>query len=398
MSQLFGNKSNASMRLSMVRLIACAAVCVAPVSALAAPDAPAGAEFELVRLTPADAFCSYSGYATSPENADGSLISYTKFPDKPTDGKWGKDAEIWVCDRDGTNHSKVADVANDNVHNGAEVNWIDKTFATARNVKVGDAVGSAVLNMRTGEVVHGPYVGLNILHETVNGLAIGMVTREDGPMAEGIWTVDVRTGQTEHLLSKRDLLPWKDRMKRGSDDIDDWGISHPEWSPSGKYFAFVLFHNWKRGYQFFYTADGEFHAFFGEKLSHPNWYDDDHVFGGRGKRTVLAKLDGTVLRTVAGPSAHPALSPDKKWITTETHWKKPTVSIVRYPWGSTEGQLIDEHDHGKITWGVKAHTNASFGHDGRRIYYIKPNAAGFVECWYAVAPGAAESAHEGKAE
>lgn len=266
-------------------------------------------DFKLHRLTPPDAFCSFSGYSTSPENADGSLIAYTVFPEKPSDDRWGKRAEIWVCDRDGKNHRKLADVANDNVHNGAEVNWIDDTFATARNVEVGEDVGSVVLNMRTGEVVHGPYVGLSIIHEAANGLAIGMVNREDGPMAEGIWTVDVRTGETTHLLSKRDLLPWKDKMKAGSGDVEDWGISHPEWSPSGKYFAFVLFHNWKNGYQFFYTADGEFHEYFGGKLSHPNWVDDEHVFGGHRGKTVLAKLDGTIVQTVGGPSAHPALSP-----------------------------------------------------------------------------------------
>ena len=374
------------------RTIACVALSVALSVALApllaAESESKGGRFERVRLTPPDQFCAYSGYNTSPESTDGKLISYTKWDGKPTDAKWGKHGEIWVCDRDGANHRKVADVANDNVHNGAELNWIDDTFATARNVVVGEKVGSVVLNMQTAEVVHGPYVGLSIIHEAANGLAIGMVNRKDGPMAEGIWTVDVRTGETKHLLSKRDLLPWKEKMKEGSDDVDDWGISHPEWSPSGEYFAFVLFHNWRQGYQFFYTADGAFHAFFGKKLSHPNWYDDEHVFGGQGNRTLLAKLDGTIVKTVAGPSAHPALSPDGKWIVTETHWNRPKVTIVRYPWGSTKGQVIDEHRHGKITWDIKAHTNPSFGHDSSRIYYIKPNTEGYVECWYAVAPEA----------
>lgn len=50
--------------------------------------------------------------------------------------------------------------------------------------------------------------------------------------------------------------------------------------------------------------------------------------------------------------------------------------------------MIDKHQLGKITWGLRAHTNPSYGHDNRRIYYIKPNADGFVECWYAITPEA----------
>lgn len=339
--------------------------------------------YRLVRLTPPDQFCNYSGYNTSPENTDGTLISYTRFPEKPRDAAWGKSAEIWVCNRDGTDHRKVAEVANDNVHNGAEVNWIDDTFATARNVVAGEAVGSAVLNMRTGEVVHGPYVGLSIIHETINGLALGMVNGEKGPLAEGVWRIDTRDGSTRHLLSKRDLLPWKDKMD-GSDDTDDWGISHPEWSPSGEYFAIVLFHNWKQGYQFFFTREGKFHAFFGKKLSHPSWYDDKTVYGERGRKTMLATLSGKILKTVGGHSCHPALSPDRRWIATEVDWNKPDIKILRYSWGETQPDIIDRHSRGKLIWDLKAHTNTSYGHDNRRLYYVKPNAEGIVECWYAV--------------
>lgn len=342
----------------------------------------------LKRLTSPDEFCTFGPYATSPESPDGSRIVYTKFPEKPTDDGWNHRAEVWISDHDGGNHRKLADCGELNVHNGAEASWVNNQLIVANRVKHQGKTGVAVIDAEEGEVVHGPIEGAMYWHEAHEGRILLGVNKPGGELGQGLWVLDAKSGETEHLARMEDFHHYADSMDT-EDDPENWTFAHPEWHPDGSLISVMVFtDNWSARHQFFLSPQGEIEGFFGQGsgkhsgYAHPSFYDDTTLYGYYRGKTIRANLEGEEIKTIGGEGIHPDLSPNRRWVAGEARVGNEDI-IYAYPEGSTRGIEIDRTPHIHVTRELGAHINPSWNYDGTRLYYLKGNADGYAECWYA---------------
>lgn len=317
-----------------------------------------------------------SYYNTCPESPDGQQVAYVKFDANANEEGKGASGSLWVCDANLSVHEKLCDIGSLSYHNGASVQWVDNqylAFMDGGNIKV--------LDVRTGQVVYGPFAG-SIGHEVYQGKLLYIVNKPYGEKGKGVYELNTRSGQHRQVLALEDLYPIEDQLPRDS-KRKDWRLLHAQWSPHGQRIALRLDISRSRSEShkilLSIKPDGSDPVIFGPKPMHFLWYDD-HSFAGHDNQIddgmpddrSLRRWDcyGNYVETLAGPGNHLALSPDRQLSASESWYKSPNISLQVYQKGSTSpAEIIFTHPYAEITWEKRAHVNPSFSRDGQRLYF-----------------------------
>jgi len=336
--------------------------------------------------------CSGFGYyGICPESPDGTRICYTRFVDPPTAYRVRFRAELWVCDRDLKNQRKVADIPAVGPHNTAMALWVDNR----RIVYQSGYHETFVVDADTGQTVLGPLAG-QLQHNAHDGrFLICLNKREAPPEKRGLYSVDAHTGEQRLILPTRTLLPFADRIQ--IPDPDRWVIQHGQWSEDGSLIAMKLWAaNGIPCMLFTCKADGSDIVCFGPKPMHFQWYDEQTLFGHDdkvadglpdNKELRRWRRDATVVETLGGYGCHPAMSPDRQWIATETWYGSEPVRLMLYERAElAPDRLLDIMAEAETVWAIHAHVNPAFSRDGKRVYFTRAVAAGLSQAYYVDLP------------
>jgi hypothetical protein len=150
---------------------------------------------------------------------------------------------------------------------------------------------------------------------------------------DGIWRVDLDSGNVFLIISLDELkrLSWSPTMEEAKHKVN-----HIDINPSGKRFMFL--HRWKGSHGRFMrllTANSngeEIRIINGDIMtSHSCWLDDNHIlsycnFNGSNGYFKFIDDDNNqafLMANMPNRDGHPSLSPDGKWIVTDTY---PDVS------------------------------------------------------------------------
>jgi hypothetical protein len=348
-------------------------------------------ESALHRVGDEDSFSGFGYYGTCPESPDGTRVCYTRFVQPPTLPKARFPGELWVCNRDLKNRRKVADIAAVGPHNAAMALWVDNR----RIVYQSGYHETFVVDADTGETLHGPLAG-QLQHNAQDGcFLICRNYRDVDPAERGMYSVNARTGEERLILATRALLPFAEKI--GVPDSGKWVIQHGQWSGDGSLIALKLYADKHLPCMLFTCRpDGSDIVCFGPKPMHFQWYDDQTLFGhdsevddGQPNNRELRRWrrDATVVETLGGYGCHPAMSPDRQWIATETWYGSDPVRLMLYRRGKTVPDLLLETMAPvNAIWTLSAHANPSFSRDGKRVYFSRAVADGLSQAYYVDVP------------
>ena len=379
-----GNSDNGWLHIDELRLFGTGGI---PAANPGPDELP---ETALRRVGDADGFSGFGYYGICPESPDGTRICYTRFVAKPTLPKARFAAELWVCNRDLSGQRRVADIAAAGPHNAAMALWLD-------NRRIAYQSGyheTFVVDAESGQTLHGPLAG-QLQHNVHAGEFLICRNEHQAPgEARGLYRVDAASGEQRLILPTRALLPFADRV--GRPDPDRWAIQHGQWSEDGSLIALKLYAaNGIPCLLFTCRADGSDVVCFGAKPMHFQWYDGDTLFGHDSevadglpdnKELRRWRRDGTVVETLAGYGCHPAMSPDRQWVATETWYGSDPVRLMRYRRGGIKPDRVLATMPGRPVWTLSAHANPSFSRDGTRVYFNRAADDGLSQAYCAELP------------
>ena len=157
---------------------------------------------------------------------------------------------------------------------------------------------------------------------------------------DGLWRVDLYSGVAELIVSIEGLL---DESHRACMLNANHGVNHVIFSPSGKRFVFI--HRWltpkynrySRLYVMNFPNSGLKLLLDADYVSHYCWLDDDRILtyaatSAEGKRYYQINVNDGNVQTIGKDSfdiygdGHPSLSPDGRWIVTDTY---PDAARIR---------------------------------------------------------------------
>lgn len=171
---------------------------------------------------------------------------------------------------------------------------------------------------------------------------------------DGLWRVDLYSGVAELIVSIEGLL---DESHRACMLNANHGVNHVIFSPSGKRFVFI--HRWltpkynrySRLYVMNFPNSGLKLLLDADYVSHYCWLDDDRILtyaatSAEGKRYYQINVNDGNVQTIGKDSfdiygdGHPSLSPDGRWIVTDTY---PDAARIRrlLLWNLSEEYLVE---------------------------------------------------------
>ncbi|MDB5085178.1 MAG: hypothetical protein JWN30_2064, partial [Bacilli bacterium] len=114
-------------------------------------------QFTLVPINDDDISSKFSINGTSPESKSGTRICYVKMLN--FDNHTGVlDSELWVCDRDLSNQTKLINVKAGR-HNAVEASWIDDDRIVYVSREGFNSHSIFVVDSSNGQVLYGPLYG-----------------------------------------------------------------------------------------------------------------------------------------------------------------------------------------------------------------------------------------------
>ncbi|MFP4055201.1 MAG: hypothetical protein ACLFV7_15180 [Phycisphaerae bacterium] len=313
-----------------------------------------------VVVCPQQGFTAFSTYGTSPESPHRGRLAWTHFPE-PTPGK-GKTnpGELWIAGRDAAQPIKLTDLQDIDAHNGARADWVDE------DVLLYFDDGQAKVRRADGTLLHAKP---GLPGERTWGNLVLVFQPDLTDPTDGLYVLDVRSGEYTQVLSRRRLLA-----------LQSGRLTHPRFSPGGRYIGFCL------GEDFYSmeTRPGAQPQRLGLAPMHWLWYDEETIAGhtsswGLGKRY---SLDGGVIETLSGMGNHMGVSPEGGWIASETDYGSVPVVLTLFQCGSTQGTEVFRSPYAEAAWEVVCHVNPAFARDSSRIYYNKPTGPRMVQACY----------------
>jgi len=298
-----------------------------------------------------DAFFGY--YDKSPWSYDGKYylvhIFNKKFKDR---------VKIFVynCEKDSLNI--IDETPAFNIQQGAMLRWLDKkNYYCIYNTLKDECLVAKIRDIISGkEIKTIPMPIQTVNHEGIEALVINYKRlykirpeygyninvknfSSDMPYEkDGIWRINFNTGKSKLIITLADLisLDYNKTM-----DKSQHKINHIIYSPLGKRFIFM--HRWIGPYGKFsrlYTVNSDGSGLYclldNRIVSHYCWLDNKHLIVWGRKNNLGNKyyllLDKSNKSHVIGNGVldaygdgHPSISPDKKWLITDTYPDKGRI-------------------------------------------------------------------------
>jgi hypothetical protein len=324
-----------------------------------------------------------------PESPDGNLIVYAK--KSSIDGSNGHKTELWICNRDLTNHRKVYEVKCGN-HNGPSATFIDNKTIVFRGASEKKVSCFYILDIETGKLVYDPIYAKES-HCAENGkypFSISPGYEDKNPNHPeidgiGIYELDFKTGKINKLVNSNDILDYiKSRGYTPTEQTSS--MSHVQLNPSAnqvmmrlsveecKLFGALGCVDLRTGEKFLIP----------DKPVHQLWFDDDTYMAvyqyHDGERFHMDKSrinryakDGKIVETLGGIGNHVDGSPDRMWFAGDSCYPDEDINVFLYARGEVEPRaVLDTHRFLHAVWKLQIHPNPSFSRDGKRVYFNRP--------------------------
>lgn len=363
-----------------------------PAIAASTPPAPPEVTPGVVhqRVVPASGQATEIGaFGTSPESPDGRKIAYVAFDWKPqaapgpsSKAGFSKGA-LYLCDADLTNHVKIRDLARARWHDGAMQLWLDDDTLAYMDYLPAKGCYATYVIRKNGDLVLGPLEASLGHGDTPNRSVLLIVDKKKYPNGSSLGPSGLylyKSGTVRQVVDlEKDLGPLKDRLKT-SDVPAEWMIAHAQLSPRGTSLSIRL--DTGNALENIVTCqlDGsdvrEFKA--AKKPLHQQWYDDTTIFAhqrGGGPDQLKGQRwdrDGKHIETLSGPGNHMGISPDRKYLVSETIYETDPVVMRLYRTGATEPLAVLMNVPAGPIWKSGTHVNPAFSRDGRKVYFNKP--------------------------
>ncbi|OQB15593.1 MAG: hypothetical protein BWY15_00305 [Firmicutes bacterium ADurb.Bin193] len=331
------------------------------------------------RVSPEGRMAEHGYFGTCPESPDGKLIAYVLYDNKPAPDA-GLSAGLYICDSDLTNHRKIRDIAETNWEDGSYQIWVDNNHIAYMDMADG---GKTYIVNINGEVAYGPYEGYLGHGDAPDGAIPLWVDKTKYPNGSNLGPNGIYIFKDGKITKAVDLekdFGWLKAELEGSDNTDDWYMYHAELSPGGTHLAIRL--DTGKDMQNLLTCkiDGtDVKLFPGKKPLHQQWYDDSTLFGHDNYWNNLPyqagrrwDRDGNVLETLSGVGCHLGISPDKRYLASETLYQSNPIVLRLYRVGSIEPLAILSSESPGNVWSMRTHLNPSFSRDGKKVYFNKP--------------------------
>ena len=143
-------------------------------------------------------------------------------------------------------------------------------------------------------------------------------------------------------------------------------------------------------YIFYCDENGENIRFIGLKPMHVQWWDNHSLFGHDWQDKMdyhmrRYDLQGNMLEEISGPGCHGAVSPNRKWIVSESWYGSDPIKVNLYKKGEINAaKLLFEQAaivQGIKFWEVRSHIHPAFSRDGKRVYFNGQGKDGKSKVW-----------------
>lgn len=317
-------------------------------------------------------------YNVCPENDEGSQLAYTVLTGIPTPEKRSAIAEIWIANVGKLQKPyKITDVKSASSHDGANIIWIGNEMVSFRTGE--DIIRGRVFNVKSKMLTKELDFAITD-YNSINKLGIG-------DAVDKFKVYDFSKNEYRDLITREQLGQFKDSMN-GSDNFNDWWISDARWAPDGKHYSFhVTTKGTETSSRYIFTADsdGKDIRFFGLKPMHDGWYDNNSLFGHDDQYNDDNPNDNTlrvwdrdrncIIKKLAPPGCHVGVSPNHKWVASETWYETKPVIFTLYEIGNLDNKkVLMTSPYVNTIWKLRTHVNPAFSKDGKRIYYNRANS------------------------
>ena len=294
-------------------------------------------EWSDTTLTTEELFFGY--YDKSPWSPDMTELVYHRFA--------GNELEIVVYNRKQKAVNAIAKTQTWSSQQGSMVQWLDNQTVIFNDLVEGNLVARAInIETQAEKLIPLPIQTLHPVGKEALSLNYKRLDKmrpeygytvaannftSDLPYSEdGIWHIDLETGETQLIITLESLINQQPRPEMANCQHK---VNHIMYSPQGKKYVFM--HRWLGSngkFSRLYVADST-----GIKLllddrmvSHYSWQDERHLLAWartreNGDRYYLINVD-TSERQVIGKDTldvygdgHPSFSPDRRWILTDSY-------------------------------------------------------------------------------
>lgn len=336
---------------------------------------------------------TFSFYNTSPESPDGKKITYVKILTEQTREFQGLSGELWVCDANLFNHTKVTDLDNFISHNGVEFQWIDNT----KLVFFDDGLIKGV-NLQ-GQPLFTPFEAFSIGREPFNGKFLFSKISN----TTNLYTIleyDVSANSSRIIADASNFTTISNTFPASQPrPLNDWRIRHLSYSPNGSKIAFRLDIGASTStdrHVVTLNPNGQDITFFGPQPMHFDWFDNNSIMGHddivndgqpNDKSTRRWALNGAFMETLAGPGNHLSANVNRSVFATESWYNTNPVILRAFNRGQTTSFWQETVSVDNTTvWDLGNHVNPAFSRDGKRVYYHKNTALVRSQAYMVVLP------------
>ena len=329
------------------------------------------------------------------ESPDGSKIIYAKKKSLEND-----EMEIFICDRDLTNHRKIFDVHCGN-HNGPSATFITDNLVVFRDGEDGLPV-FRILDINTGEVKHKIFAKES--HCAQNGKYPFSLSKEfsgknpDYPEIDkcGIYILDVLSGKINLAATEDDILNMVKSHGLTPTEFTA-SVSHVQLNPSATAVMMRLSVKECPVFGALGCIDldtGKTHII-PDKPVHQLWFDDETYMATRQfangrhiemETSYIARFskDGEELEILGGISNHMDGSPDRKYFAGDRCYPNYAPNVYLYRRGDkTPVYTFEIPQDEYTTWKKQVHPNPSFSRNGKRLYFNRQTLDGKTEAVFA---------------